>query len=124
MNAFFNLPHISEVKPFGPNDAPLFAELAGVLSRHGALDRFGVALLHTHFDMRDGEVLQEETDEEARIQTIKPAIRAEVTESHVTETTWRLSHDGVATTICICPTRDDPKTGETIHLGRHVSRGK
>ena len=124
MNAFSDLPHISQVKPFGPEDAPLFAELAGVLNRHGALDRFGITLLHTHFPMLDGEVLREETDEEARVQTIQPAIRAEVTDSHVTETIWRLDQDGAATTICICPERRDPKTGETVHSGQHISRGR
>lgn len=38
-----------DVEEFNPEDAALFLELREVLLRHGAVDRFGVALLHRHF---------------------------------------------------------------------------
>lgn len=90
--------NITDVEPRSEKDDALFAELAGVLKRHGALDRFGVCLLHRHFDIKPGEVLLEETDVESRTQTIRPVATIE---GDCVETAWRLG-DGFVAMHCIC----------------------
>jgi hypothetical protein len=115
MNVYSDLPDISQVMPRSAADDALFAELASVLAKHGALARFGLTLLHRHFDFRDGEMLLEETDVVARRQTFSPVIGKP---GNTIETAWRLDRDGQAMTICICPA--DMRGN---HLGDHISHG-
>lgn len=115
MNAFAGLPHISDVTPRSAADDALFADLAAVLDRHGALDRFGVTLLHTHYPIADGEVLLEATDEDARVQTLTPVMERP---GNVIETVWRLGPGGKAMAHCICP--EDSKGN---HMGTHIKKG-
>jgi len=68
-------PDISEVEPVGEHDRVCLEELRDVLSRHGKLDRFWVALLHKHFDLEAGEVLMEYVDSESRAQTVVPQLK-------------------------------------------------
>jgi hypothetical protein len=116
MNAFQGLPDIANVTPRGPADDALFADIAAVLAKHDALDRFGVTLLHTHYPIADGEVLLEQTDVAARVQTIAPVLGQP---ADIIETAWRLGPDGQAIVNCICPT--DIRTGE--HKGDHIKTG-
>ena len=51
------LPTIDEVVPVGPDDEACINEIRSVLARHNALQRFGITLLHKHFDITDDEVL-------------------------------------------------------------------
>ncbi len=70
-NALWNdLKDIDEVTPVGEMDVPCLAEVREVLKRHGMQERFGVALLHKHFDLEPGEMLVEQTDKAARTLTI------------------------------------------------------
>ncbi|TSC62360.1 MAG: hypothetical protein Athens041674_523 [Parcubacteria group bacterium Athens0416_74] len=64
--------HIDTVKPLNDSDGPCLAEIRDVLRKHGRLDRFGVALLHSHFPVGPDEVMVEETDEAQRVQVITP----------------------------------------------------
>lgn len=112
MTAFARLPDIANVVPRSAADDALFAELADVLERHGARDRFGIALLHSNFAIRDGEVLIEETDVANRIQTIAPASEPP---AQAIETLWRLGEDRSAIVGCLCPTDDKGN-----HTGEHV----
>lgn len=51
-NPYETLKDISEVQPYdAQEDRALFAELAQVLRKYDADDRFGVALLHDHFEV-------------------------------------------------------------------------
>jgi hypothetical protein len=61
-----------DVAPYGPGDSSLFLELREVLIRHGAIDRFGITLLHKHFEIREDETLVESVDAEGRTLTIHP----------------------------------------------------
>jgi hypothetical protein len=63
---------ITEVRPLDESDLPVLDELREVLERHGALDRFGLNLLHDHFPVADDEVLVEVCDTEQRTLTIRP----------------------------------------------------
>jgi hypothetical protein len=82
------LPNIYEIDPAGPQDRACFDELREVLERHGALQRFGITLLHQHFDMAPDEVLVESVDAENRILTMRP-VSAKPNKEAV-ETSWRL----------------------------------
>jgi len=81
---------IDEVKPLSDDDKQCIAELKNVLERHGALQRFGVTLLHNHFPVYEGEVLVEECDEETRTLTLKPMSRESLNEGTLMQTNWRL----------------------------------
>ena len=65
-----NLKHIDEVVPLGEIDTECLVEVRNVLLKHKMLDRFGVALLHKHFDLESDEVLIEYSDEQAKSLTI------------------------------------------------------
>ena len=113
-----NLPapkHISVVEPRSDTDDPLFAELATVLKKHNALDRFGITLLHRHFEIEPGEVLLETTDIPSRVQTIRPVTHDEMTADPYIETSWRLG-DGWIAMGCKCVKMGDDH--------QHLSRGE
>ena len=61
-----SLPSIEDVKEFGPEDVACVGEIRDVLRRHGALQRFGITLLHRHFELAPDEVLVESVDVEHR----------------------------------------------------------
>lgn len=95
------LPDISEVTPFNENDKPVMDEIISVLKKHNALGRFGVTLLHQHFDINSDEILCESTDVLTRTQTIKPIKKTELAQNDYTETSWRLDN-GTVMTACVC----------------------
>lgn len=113
LNVYSDLPDISVVTPRGPADAAFFAEAAALFDKHGVRDRFDLTLLHKHFDIADGEILCEETDEASRLQTITP-IKAGRT--NVIETAWRLGENGEALISCVC-------SGGSSQNHDHVSVG-
>lgn len=82
-------PDINDVKPFSSDDEACFGELRDVLARHGALERFGITLLHGHFEIADDEILVESIDVENRTLTTRPAKATEVAGDTI-ETNWRL----------------------------------
>lgn len=97
-------PHIAEVEPRSEKDEMLFADLAAVLKKHNALQRFGITLLHRHFEIEPGEVLIETTDVHARVHTIRPVEHDEATAEPYFETGWRLG-DGWTAMYCKCVRR-------------------
>lgn len=82
------LPDIDEVEPYGPADDACFEELRTVLERHGALNRFGITLLHQHFEVGKHEVLVESIDKINRILTSSPLPTTDAEGS--VDTSWRL----------------------------------
>lgn len=113
------LPDIDDVEPYGPSDDACFEELRAVLERYGALNRFGITLLHQHFDIADDEVLVETTDKAGRILTTSPA-HAENAGSAV-ETSWRL---GEKKTQKKCETlcrKERNAEGKPYHLAQHYT---
>jgi hypothetical protein len=79
---------IEDVEPINDNDLDCLAEVSAVLKKHGKRERFGIALLHKHFEMNSDEQLVEYTDEVNRILTIKPVKKAEA--GNTIETIWEL----------------------------------
>ena len=61
-----SLKDIDDVVPLNSSDSECLAEVREILKKYGMLNRFGIALLHSHFHVAPDEVLLEESDEEAR----------------------------------------------------------
>ena len=92
MSAAPALPHLDDVRPLDTSDATCLAELGTVLARHGKTERFGVGLLHRHFDLEEGERLVELIDEETRTLTARPVKANELSEAM--PSMWQLTEDG------------------------------
>jgi hypothetical protein len=90
---------IEDVRPASGDDKEIFDEIRAVLERHGALDRFGVSLLHRHFDLQENECLLESTDVETRRQVIEVVDVSMLDEGRVIETQW--AFDGRGTVGCV-----------------------
>jgi len=95
------LPDITEVIELCDSDLPIMDEIYQVLKKHDALKRFGVTLLHEHFDVADDEVLIELTNRESRTQTIKPVKKDHPFLTDAIETSWRLD-TGMPVMSCKC----------------------
>jgi len=87
-----NLKDIHEVDPINDGDLDCLAEILDVLKKHGLQERFGVALLHKHFDMDPDEILVEQTNVEDRVLTISP-VKAS-TAGNTIQTIWMLRDGG------------------------------
>lgn len=84
------LPDIDDVAPLSADDEACLTEVRRVLEEHGALQRFGVALLHQHFAVQDDEILVEECDVASRTLKIRPQKRTSPATSRSIQTVWRL----------------------------------
>jgi hypothetical protein len=90
-----SLPDIDDVAPVGEGDEACLADIKEVLRRHNKLDRFGVMLLHQHFDMDGDEILVEDVDVEKRTMLIRPVKRDQLTDVPSVGTQWRLDSETV-----------------------------
>lgn len=100
-SATAEIPDISEVSPLSDADRPMVDEIVGVLRKHNALNRFGLTLVHKHFEVADDEVMVESTDVQSRTQTIVPVKKSELPNLDYTETSWRLD-TGAPMMACVC----------------------
>ena len=91
-----SLKDIDDVEPLGDADAECLAEIREVLRKYDRMERFGVALLHSHFPLGDDEVMLETTDEDNRTLTLKPVKESEAGQNNV-GTIWMLRDGDVAT---------------------------
>jgi hypothetical protein len=94
-----DLKDIDDIEPINNGDLECLAEVREVLKKHGKRDRFGVALLHKHFEMEDGELLVETTDRETRHLTIRPVKQEEA--GGTVPTIWMLT-DGEGQAMVLC----------------------
>lgn len=97
------LPDIEDIEPLGAQDAPFLQEVREVFERHGMFERFGLTLLHDHFDIADDELLVETCDVENRVLTSSPQrIEAAEPGDHLVETNWQFAQEGgiVAGLVC------------------------
>ena len=92
-----NLTDINDVERRLESEAGLFAEVKEVLRRHGVEKKYGLALLHKHFDLADDEVLMEYTDVENRTLVSKATKRSDISIVSAIETVWSLDGDHVTT---------------------------
>jgi hypothetical protein len=89
------LPDIHSVQRRQESEAAAFAEIRAVLERHGLQHKYGLALLHKHFDLAADEVMAEFTDFDCRILTSRSVKRGDPTLANAVETQWSLSNDNV-----------------------------
>lgn len=80
---------VEDTSPIDASDMNCFAEIREVLAKHGKLERFGVSLLHKHFDLAPREVLLETTDSKGRSMTIQPAM-IDSSDINTIDTQWYL----------------------------------
>lgn len=85
-----DLPDIEKVIPRSQEDEACFQEVRAVLEKHGKLQRFGLCLLHNHFDLAADEVMAETCDDANRTLTIRPVKASQVGEGKTIETIWRM----------------------------------
>ena len=86
---FADIQDVNEIEPVSAKDEECLQAVREVLERHGALHRFGITLLHRHFDVHQGERLVETCDTENRTLTIRPVSASEVNGIRLMETNWR-----------------------------------
>lgn len=85
------LNHISEIQPIGESDAECLDEIRSVLEKHNCLGRFGLTLLHSHFDLEEDEMMLETTDMEKREHWVRPVKRSYLQENGITPLTTVLA---------------------------------
>lgn len=84
------LPDIDEVEPVSDKDQACIQAIRRVLEEHGALSRFGIVLMHEHFDIATDEVMMEFVDKANRTLTTKPVKATDHPEENSIQTVWRL----------------------------------
>lgn len=89
--AYKDLADIDAVPSLNDGDMACLSEIRDILLKHGKLDRFGVNLLHSHFPIKDDEVLVETCDDEARTLTMKVKPKNALASPDLKATAWRLS---------------------------------
>ncbi|MGC3983094.1 MAG: hypothetical protein QM808_17715 [Steroidobacteraceae bacterium] len=103
-----------DLEPFGDNDAACFKDIRDVLMKHGALKRFGVFLIHKHFEITDDEELTEGSEEEGRVLKIAPRLKSEIDPAMTIPTNWVFTEtEDVAKIGCTCA------RNTSSHLGYH-----
>ena len=113
------IPHMGspELRPYTNEDAACFREIREVLKKYGALDRFGLFLIHKHFEIADDEEMTECTDHAGRTLTIMPRKKAEIDPAMTIATNWRFTEtEEVAAACCTCARNSNG------HLGYHRAR--
>lgn len=73
---------------YAPSDKPLFTEIRDSLLRHGALDSFGLYLVHKHFDIGHDEEMVEFVDFETSTMIVRPVKRSELDMKTLVPTNW------------------------------------
>ena len=90
---------IDEIAPINDEDYKVLDEIGNVLRKYGRTDRFGVCLLHKHFEIKDDELVFEMTNVEDRISTLKVE-KKDLKPRQTIETMWRYGDDTNAVTKC------------------------
>lgn len=112
------LPNVNDVEPYNESDHELMAELKAVLTKHNALKRFGVMLLHDHFPIAEDEIMVEYEDLKNRTLTTMPVKAAELVGKDINlfETQWRLdTMDALAVCRRFCPKNGSDHSGHPVH---------
>jgi hypothetical protein len=79
-----NLADINDIRPIDESDSICLEEIRQVLLRHNCLERFGISLLHSHFDVAADEMLLETTDIQKREHWVRPVKKSFLTENGFT----------------------------------------
>ncbi|HEY9853212.1 MAG TPA: hypothetical protein V6D28_27315 [Leptolyngbyaceae cyanobacterium] len=96
-----DLPNINEVDPFNENDEECLNEIRTVLEKYNLTSRFGVALLHKHFQVLNDEVLVESCDAKHRTLSTRTVKALEAENMNLITTMWRFD-GGIAYKCSYC----------------------
>ena len=100
-------------------ESEAFSELQAVLKKHGLEKKYGITLLHKHFDLNDDEIMVEYTDMTNRTLISKPEKLGTVPSENMVEVTWSLEDD---TTMNLCVWRCYFNPNSTPqHVGQHAA---
>jgi hypothetical protein len=105
-----DLPDIHDVENVDESDRACLTEIGKVLRQHGKARRFGVSLLHQHFDLKEGELLVEHCDPKRRTLTTAPEAASLVEDRKYLPTVWRFD-GGEAQACSYCPRYGDQHAG-------------
>lgn len=95
------LQDIDDVEPVNDTDTACLQAIYQVLKQHGKQARFGVTLIHKHFDMGDDEVLLEHTDVAGRRLMLAPAKLGSEEVASSVQTSWMFAEaDGEVIRAC------------------------
>ena len=83
------------------SDNECIKDIVNVLKKHNCLDRFGLTLLHSHFDLEENEVLAETNNPICRTLLVEPIEKNDLENFNYYETAWRFD-DGQPTPTCVC----------------------
>ena len=110
-----DLPDVNVVGALDDTDMACLEEVRAVLEKHGRAERFGIALLHRHFELAPDEVLVEECDVATRTLTTRPAKLAELDFDDLLTTIWVA--DGSSAQACkqFCPKNEGRHQGWKDH---------
>lgn len=114
-----SLSEIDDVDPINETDREVLEEIRNVLVRHNRTERFGVCLLHKHFEIGENEIGVEYTDVEGRTSTIVVEPR-DGSSGSVIETNWRF-RKGESQNVTVCVRRCQYNSG---HRQVHVKEGR
>jgi hypothetical protein len=96
-------PDLADLEPLGEQDRACLDELRAVLDRFGSLDRFGLSLLHDHFDVAPDERMMETCDPGHRTLTIRPEPTHDLEPGvRIVETSWRFGATGDVIAGLVC----------------------
>jgi hypothetical protein len=101
-----------------PSDDACFREIAEVLMRHGLEKRYGLTLLHKHFDLGPGEIMVEHTDVDQRTLISRPVREVDVPAKNLVEVTWEMSADALCGACMQRCEFTDWTNG--VHVGHHT----
>ncbi|CQD21008.1 hypothetical protein BN1232_05116 [Mycobacterium lentiflavum] len=109
---WMDLSYIDDVQPIDDDDAECLEEIRLVLERHKNLDRFGIALLHSHFQIADDELLLETTDVEEREHWVRPVKKSHLSQMGLEARTTILRFDTTGhSQACGCAVSNHGHTG-------------
>jgi hypothetical protein len=114
-----SLVDVDDVKPVDDQDYVVLEEIRQVLAKHGSTERFGVCLLHRHFDVAPGEIAVEYTDTANRISTVR--VEPQGPEGDYLQTMWRFGPGPEGVTIRTCVRRCNNAGG---HKNEHVKEDR
>jgi hypothetical protein len=92
-DAVNRLPDIDLIirKESGEDNTSCLRDLGSVLGRHGKQDKFGIFLLHKHFDLLPNELLFEEISEDGRISVVQPVAVDDSRVAGAEQTGWAVN---------------------------------
>ncbi|SFT08699.1 hypothetical protein [Mucilaginibacter polytrichastri] len=110
--------HADVIEPLAENEKECLEEIRCILTKYDKLDRFGITLLHKHFELFNDEILIETTDEETRQQIIQPMKKSDLDliDGSILETSWALKN---SETLVVCQ-RSCVKQDHGHYSGVHV----